>query len=233
MNKFVYISDVHVPYFDTEMLREALNLLKKEKNVDTVILGGDLIDFYKISSYSKNPLNHTTFADEVAGVKAFLYDIRKIFKKADIYYLEGNHENRLGRYLSLKAPELIGFEPLKFETLFDLAKYDITFIRDTEVLQIEDWVFRHGHELGMGSSIPGNNARKGVAFYGANYIQGHVHKANVLHISTLNSDFIGIESPHLAEQSPNYVKGYAQWQQGYTVVEKDDYNKWQVKQKIL
>lgn len=232
MDKFIYISDVHVPFEDYNQVVKALQAMKKEKGVDVVVLGGDIIDFFKVSSYSKNPMTQYSFQDEVERAKKFLKTIRSLFKKQKIYYLEGNHENRLKRYLCDKAPELIGFRPLDFEELMGLKELNIKYYTDTEVLHIDDWVFRHGHELGGGSMIPGNNARKGVAFYGANYVQGHVHRANVINVGTYTGDFMGVENPHLGESNPDYVKGYAQWQQGFTIGEKIN-DKWQIRQIIL
>lgn len=231
MKKFIYTSDIHLPYDQTENVIAFLDAVKKEKP-DIIVLGGDIIDFFKISRFDKDPLDGQSLTDEIAAAKAFFSDLRLAAGKRPIYWLEGNHEERLTKFIRRNAPEFADFNVLQMESLFDLERFDITYVRDTQVLQIEDWVFRHGHENGNGST-PGLSARKGVLMYGANYIQGHIHKANVIRVSNYNGDFIGVESPCLCDMEPEYVKGYAGWQAGWTIAEKDEVGKWQIKQKVL
>jgi len=234
MTKVLYCSDVHIPYHDEWAVTKFLTAIKDEKPTD-VVLGGDIIDFFKLSRFSKSPLEGTSFANEVAQVIKFVYTVRRLAgKKTNIYWLEGNHEERLRKYVNEKAPELAGWEELKFETLFKLESFNIIWVPDTEVLEFNGFMFRHGHEIGGASMIPGNNARKGVAVYGSNYIQGHIHRANIIHVSSYHGDFVGVENPCICGVEPDYVKGYAGWQQGWTILEYDKgTEKWQVRQTIL
>jgi predicted phosphodiesterase len=234
MKKWMYAGDIHVPYENKENVISFLKALKKEKP-DVLVLGGDVIDFYKISRFDKNPLNNNSFNDELYNTRKFLVSVRKhAGKKCKIYWLEGNHEERFKKYLRNNAPELVGFTPLTMYEMFGLTdpELQVVWVPDTQVLEIDDWVFRHGHETGNGTT-PGLSARKGVLMYGKNYCQGHIHRANIIRVSNFSGDFIGVESPCLCDMEPEYVKGYAGWQAGWTIGERDKRGKWQVRQTIL
>ena len=53
-NKFVVISDIHFPYQDDKAIKAALDFIKTNP-VDTIILNGDILDFYDVSSFDKDP----------------------------------------------------------------------------------------------------------------------------------------------------------------------------------
>jgi predicted phosphodiesterase len=230
MKKFIYASDLHFPYENRDNVEEFLKGVASVKP-DTIVLGGDIVDFYKISRFDKDPLNAITLQDEIEVVKDFLESLRNVSSRSKIYWLEGNHEERLTKYIRVNAPEFASLPALAFESLFNLREFNVEYVKDTKVLQIDDWVFRHGHECGNGST-PGLSARKGVMMYGANYIQGHIHKANIIRVSNFNGDFIGVESPCLSEMEPEYVKGFAGWQAGYTVGKLED-GRWKIIQEVL
>lgn len=73
----------------------------------TVVVLGDLLDCYSISTHSKDPRRKANLRDEVETCKALRADLDSL--KAERYvFCEGNHEDRLRRYLWDKAPELFG-----------------------------------------------------------------------------------------------------------------------------
>ena len=88
--KELIISDLHIPYHDEIAVETALTVAEKE-TVDTITILGDLIDFYQISTFAKNPKKKSV-EQELRETKKFLEDLRARFPKARIIYLEGNHE---------------------------------------------------------------------------------------------------------------------------------------------
>lgn len=228
----MYISDVHLPYGDEEAIEQMFTSLKSERP-ELLVLGGDLCDFYKVSRYTKSPFNEVTLQNEIDETVAFLKKCRKLMKKGRIVWLEGNHEERLSKFLLNNAPELMHLRALDIAELFQLDKYNVEFMRDTEMFYEDDFLFRHGHEMMGMSGVPGNNARKGIATYHTNYIQGHVHKANIIHESNFIETYVGVENPCLCTIDHAYMKGSAKWQQGWTIGEQDEEGRWQIKQVIL
>lgn len=227
----MYVSDVHVPHNDEYMTERFLEDLRAEKP-DYVILGGDILDMWAVSAHSKDPKDGQELNEEFDAAKIFLKQVRKAAKKAQIVYLEGNHEARLRKYLLHNAGAIAGLKSLELATLLDLDTLDIEWVPDTQLYFIDDFLFRHGHEMFGFSGVPGNNARKGIATYHSNYIQGHIHKANVMHVGNARVNFIGVENPCLCSMDPSYMKGAASWQQGYTIGEQDDNERWQIRQVV-
>lgn len=117
MKKLLIVPDTHAPYHD----KRAWNLMLHAAHVfkpDTIVHMGDLADFYAISSYSKNPDRISDLASEVAVCNERLDDLDALDATRK-EFIEGNHEDRLTRYLQDKAPELYGLTSVP--ELFSLA----------------------------------------------------------------------------------------------------------------
>jgi len=106
LEPMLFVPDVHIPYHDKRawalMMKVAQDL--KPKHIITL---GDLPDFYSVSSHSKHPDRLNRLEKELVPVRTCLSDLEGLGAKKKVY-LGGNHEDRLTRYLSDKAPELFG-----------------------------------------------------------------------------------------------------------------------------
>ena len=58
-SKTIFLSDIHIPYQDKKALSLAMDIIKDYSltSNDTIILGGDLVDYYPISSFSPDLTN--------------------------------------------------------------------------------------------------------------------------------------------------------------------------------
>ena len=88
----VFLPDCHVPYLDERAWYKALDFIEESDPNDVVILG-DFLDFYYLSSYDKFP-GFKAVGDEIAEGKLRLQELRQVFKGV-VVYCEGNHEYRL------------------------------------------------------------------------------------------------------------------------------------------
>lgn len=88
--KVMIINDVHVPYQHEELLNE----IKKHKDIDCLVIGGDLIDCESCSSFQM--LERPTLEEELVAAHEFIQEINKIIN-AEIICIKGNHEERLER----------------------------------------------------------------------------------------------------------------------------------------
>ena len=97
----VIASDIHIPFQDNAAVRSFVKYCK-EKQPEVVVLNGDVLDMFMLSRFTKgegrNPL------EEMTMCQGFLDSLRKAVPNADIYYVIGNHENRLEKYVLNKAP---------------------------------------------------------------------------------------------------------------------------------
>jgi UDP-2,3-diacylglucosamine pyrophosphatase LpxH len=99
------VSDLHAPFYS----RPGWDLLlqvARDLQPHTIVIIGDFADFYAVSAHDKNPERAHTFDQELDVVDACL-DQLDALGAVDKLYIEGNHEDRLRRYL-MKNPALHG-----------------------------------------------------------------------------------------------------------------------------
>lgn len=89
-NKFVVLSDIHFPYHDDTALKAVYKLLEHHP-VDTIILNGDILDFYDVSSFDKDPDRINSLQEEINMAEKFFKKLRTIKPDARIVFIKGNH----------------------------------------------------------------------------------------------------------------------------------------------
>jgi predicted phosphodiesterase len=88
-SKVLVISDLHFPYQDNNAITLALKY-GQEKDVNCILINGDLIDFATISRHEKDFRSRSVF-QEFEAVRLFLRSLRDNFPNAKIVFKEGNH----------------------------------------------------------------------------------------------------------------------------------------------
>lgn len=127
-NKFIVLSDIHFPYHDDKAIKAVYKFLEQHP-VDTIILNGDILDFYDVSSFDKDPSRINSLQKEIDMANKFFSQLRKRHS-GRIIFIGGNHDaDRLERYLK-KHPELYSLNALKIDRILNLNEYGIDFYRD-------------------------------------------------------------------------------------------------------
>ena len=175
-NNILLLSDIHIPYHNITALTAALKY-GLEHEVNTILLNGDVIDFYAISRFEKDPRKRN-FGHEVLMTRQFLETLRKLFPNAAIYYKCGNHDVRYDHYIMRNAPDLLGMDEFSFESLMHLDKLDITYIPDKQIIHAGKLTILHGHELGASVFSPVNIARGLFLRAKDSALCGHHHQAS-------------------------------------------------------
>lgn len=155
--KWLVLADLHVPYYCREELIVALQYGLDEE-VDGIVLLGDIADFYSCSFWCKDP-RRRDFKKERDAVLAVLSVIRNLFPTIPIVYKLGNHEERLERYLRIKAPELLDLELIDFRAIIEAKRFNIDIVGDKRIIKLGRLYLLHGHEFGKGFFSPVNPAR--------------------------------------------------------------------------
>lgn len=106
LEPILIIPDTHVPFEDKKAFDLMLKVGKFLQPKHIVIIG-DFGDFYAVSSHSKNPKRANELPEEILAANKRL-DQLDALGATNKLYVEGNHEDRLRRYLQDKAPELFG-----------------------------------------------------------------------------------------------------------------------------
>ena len=171
------ISDLHVPYHSEQAIEAAINQLKQDK-IDTLLINGDLADWYVCSRWEQNPHNRIGFKAEMDAVKQMLLLLRQTFGKTRIIFKAGNHEERWNKFIWNKAPELWDLPALQMDQLLGLELLGIEWVEDQRVIMLGELPVLHGHELPKGISSPVNAARGAYMRTKHTVLVGHSHQTS-------------------------------------------------------
>jgi len=134
----------------------------------------------------------------------------------EVVYLEGNHEDRLQRYLMDRAPELWG-SMLTTPELLQLKEFGIEWWGKKPYWINSHLVVVHGHVVRKWS---GYSARALLQEYKCSVIMGHTHRLGTYYESGANGrEWVGVENGHLSDpKKAGYIAGVPNWGQGWTFV---------------
>lgn len=211
-DRMFIISDIHVPYHNRKATATALEYIKHERP-KYVTINGDAIDFYGISRYSRDPKRKLETQNELDEFQCFLADVRKAAPDAQIFFVEGNHEERWNKYLRDHASELEGVKGFSLQEVLGLDKQKITFVPSGFVYG--SCYVIHGDGLFGGKS--GLTATKWMEKYMASVAVGHIHRLAIVHRRAANKQrLFGVECGTLSSFDPGYeMSGFADWQTGF------------------
>lgn len=128
LKKIAFFGDVHRPYHH----RKAWSLFLKVMEdfaPDTLVCLGDIADFYKVSSFGKDPSREYSFAAEIEDVNKGFDELDALGASRKIF-IAGNHEDRLTRYLQKEAPELFGLVDIPKLFKLDLREWEYVPYKD-------------------------------------------------------------------------------------------------------
>jgi predicted phosphodiesterase len=210
--KIVFICDLHIPYEDKKIVELILKFLD-DYRPEYLILGGDIIDFYSLSKFNKDPKRALDIQKDLDKTFNFLKKLRELLPSTKIIYIKGNHESRLKKYKWSKAPELAYLRCLSYEKLFRLEELNIQW-EDKRWNFGKAW-FMHGDKL---SKHSGDSARKNREEYGVNCITAHSHRTGKSNLTNLGGNYGAWESGCLCSLNPEYMESLPNWQQGFSVI---------------
>ena len=118
-DRILVLSDIHIPFQDNNAIKLAVEY-GKHVEVNTVLLNGDIFDFYSGSRFVKDP-RLVDWKTEVKLAKEFLTWLRSEFPDAKIIFKVGNHEERFEIYMKQNAPLLFQTDMYHVEDLLGLV----------------------------------------------------------------------------------------------------------------
>ena len=140
---------------------------------DLVVFIGDFGDMWSVSDHSKDPARKLLLADEVAAVNNQLDKVQEIVD-GNAVFIEGNHEDRLRRFLWDKAPKLLGTTDISQLYQIRSRGWKHAAYRDFHrILNVT-----YTHDLGR-SGV--NSARQSLLDLGGNLVFGHTHRGAVVY----------------------------------------------------
>lgn len=212
------IPDTHVPYHDERAFAVAMNAATLLRP-DALVIIGDFADCYAISRFVKSPERRRMLEWEIDRVNDALDTIQSL-RVPRVEYLEGNHENRLTRYVAEKAPELFGL--VRIDQMLRIAERRWGWHEyGGSGVAIGRMVYKHDVGLCGKYALPGS-----LAAQGGNLCFGHTHRAGVWYDGRVNGKKhvclnVGWLGDFEQIDYGNRDRYRKEWQQGFGIVQHD------------
>ena len=167
------IPDTHVPYHNKEAFELTLRAYESIRTRKKIVIIGDFADFYTVSSHSKDPGRAKLLKEELTDVNRALDQIEKAAGK-HVTFIEGNHEDRLRRYIWDKAPELDG--ACSVPSILSLDARGWAHVPYREYYRLGCVTFTH--DIGRSGK---HSASQSLSDFGGNLVFGHSHRGGVFY----------------------------------------------------
>lgn len=171
------ISDVHIPYHHVKALDAAVKDLKK-RNLDVVLLNGDIADFYRVSRWQKDPKKRKLSEERLLVIQGLEWLRYEFGKKTRIVYKLGNHEERWNHFIWNQCPEIYDLPQMQIDSLLEFEKHGIELVEDQRPVLAGKLPIFHGHELPKGLTNPVNQARGAFLRTNDSTLTAHGHQTS-------------------------------------------------------
>ena len=223
--RLLILSDLHLPYQDNDAITAIFDAIKPG-DIDGVLLNGDLLDFYGLSRFIRDPKKRS-ISGELQALEQF-YSILRVIYPVKIYYKFGNHEERYDHFLWSKAAEIADVDEFNLEEVIKRRMPGVEVIKDKRIITFGSLNIIHGHEYASGIFQSVNVARGLFLKSKVSSLQGHAHQVSEHTETDMNGKITTTWSVGcLCDMHPDYAK-LNKWSQGFAVAEREG-NDFQVK----
>lgn len=217
MYKTVVANDMHIPFHNAAAVDAWLDFCEDEQP-EFIVINGDFLDCYSISSFPKPP-DKPLLQEEIDMGVEILGVLRDRCPDARIFYLEGNHEERLCRIVK-ENEGLFNLRAMKLPNLLDLDVFDIEYRKYMNEIELDGLAIVHGDVARKHSAY---TAKGTVQDYGyKNIIIGHSHRMGWYMHDGHQGRRRGLENGGLfSKEQAEYMKGPTNWQNGFCIAYQD------------
>jgi predicted phosphodiesterase len=160
------LGDIHAPYHSKEAWSLAMQVARDIKP-EWIVTIGDFADFYAVSDHDKAPERANRFDEELEVVEGLLDELGSLGAH-DLIYVEGNHEDRLRRFL-MKNPALA--RVVTTEKLLRLKERGWEFVPYKR--HIRRGAIHYTHDVGASGR---NAVFRALDTYQHSVVTGHSHR---------------------------------------------------------
>lgn len=205
------VSDLQIPFEDPAAVAVMLKV-SADLQPDYLYLNGDISDFYAISSHLPDPRRN--LVDELEITKRFLDDIMDATPNATRFFIEGNHEDRLRKYLISHASALVGNQAVTVDGQLGLTRRGFTQVAYPHGVLHKTLYVVHGDLVSKHSAY---TAKQMLDHYGISGISGHTHRLGSHYKTTLGGPLGWWENGCLCNLDLDY-DDKPNWMQGFSIV---------------
>lgn len=209
----VAVNDQHFPFQDPVAISLSTEFIRSSKP-DAIDVLGDLLDFYGLSRFDKDPGRTGSLQEEIDEAGEYLAELRRAAPRAEIRYSLGNHENRLQKYIWQNSAELASLKTLSLPSLLSLDKLKIQCHDDLHPYHVGPLLFVHGT---MARKHSGASAKAHYDRFGCPVIHGHCHRLGAYYHRVWDTQHGAWENGCLCSIDPHYALK-PDWQQGFSVI---------------
>lgn len=173
VQKELILADLHIPFHDEYAVQLALDF-GEEAGVDTIVLLGDLVDFYMISPFRKLR-SRKSVGEEVTEARQFLTNLRERFPDARIILKAGNHERRLQKFIMTNAPQIEDLVKNLLQDKLNLSALNIEYYE--QPFRIGKLWHLHGDEKSGRGGNPEYITNVMWKYIHDHFIVGHFHRS--------------------------------------------------------
>jgi predicted phosphodiesterase len=209
----LFVPDTHVPFHDEGALSALLDVSKAIRPRWIVVLG-DFLDCYRVSRWSKDPAREIGLQDEIEQGRDVLDRIMRSAPGAKLVFIEGNHEDRLRRFL-WDNPGLAGLKCLEIPDLLRLDQHDlVASYKYGQRHRHFGMLVEHGKAVRKGA---GQTARAMLDSRLMSGVSGHTHRLGQVYRSSEAGTIGWIEAGCICHLDPEYIDGAPDWQHGCAI----------------
>jgi predicted phosphodiesterase len=207
----IVASDCHYWPGEATVAHKAFIRLCKQLKPGAIVLNGDVFDGARVSRHDPLYRNETpTVRQELEVCQERLGEIEKASHNSKLFWLYGNHDTRLWRYMKINAPEVEGAYGAD---LFDyFPGWHCGYVMHVN----DNTVIKHRWHNGIHATY--NNVLKG----GRSIVTGHLHRLQVTAWGDYNGRRWGVDTGTLAEPKSEqfaYLEGNpTPWASGFAVL---------------
>ena len=212
--KIIIVNDLQRPFQDPKTVR-AVEGFWNDFQPDLEVYDGDILDFYGISTFDQNPSRRFKIQDEIDDTHGWLDQRAEANPNAKRVFIEGNHEDRLRRFLWKFASEISSLRALEFESLMRFDDLGIEDLKYNSVLDFLGYRIEHGNKTSSSKAYPVNVSRYMAIATGSSGLCGHTHRFSTYAWTDASGSHSYIENGCLCSFNLEYAP-FPNWQQAFT-----------------
>ena len=210
-------SDQHGRFVDWNAWRAITSILDASSagrlgyRINRFIFNGDMLDFYELSKYPKDPAVEEPLDVDLAAWYTMVGDVRSRLDDGEpIDVVPGNHDIRYELYMRSDAKKLSGLKLLELPKVLKIEEYRAT-MHDRAGFMFGDTRVFHGETVRQHA---GESAKGEMIAWGTSGTSGHVHRLAKFMKTSDGKTMTWTESGCLCKLEAEYMTRPPNWQHG-------------------
>jgi hypothetical protein len=212
--RIIIINDLQRPFQATKTLA-AVEKFWTDFQPDYEVYNGDIADLYTLSSFDKNPSRRLKLLDECKDTKEWLHSRAVANPNAKRIWIDGNHEDRMRRWLWKRDPELADVPELKMDYQLGITEIGAIYLPYMSVLDFLGYRIEHGYKVSTSKAYPVNVSRFMAVATGSSGLCGHNHHFGVYSWTDSRGGHSYVENGCLCRMDLEFAP-FPNWQQAFT-----------------